>query len=972
MKEEKKQKNPKNQQEEKVETILETGNTRETKERNKKKNNKTRMMLVLLFLAIFAVISYIQLRGSYLEYQELGEQYIPIFYTNLIYKYTIMAVNFVILYIIMYMTNRGIKKGLTPFFEKENKKMPKLPNKSLSLVISAIVSIIVSAVLMQKIMLAINSTAFGIQDPIFNLDISYYMFIKPIIEAILIYFIALVVGLSLYMALYYVIVFNMYFDGIDGKMFKQSLFMKKLTRNIILLTIGIALITILNTQNIMQGKILTVNEDIDIVGAGITEATIKLWGYVIFAFIIVIFAYRAIKAFKQEKTSKVLKNLAVIPGYLVVMFIVMVGFDLIFVNSNEIDKEKEYIQQNIDNTKSAYNINIEENNIENSGTITEEEVDENRNIINNIPIMSQDAVLTTLEDNQTETGYFSYRNANLANYQINGQTQTVYVAPREIKSADRTYNNKTYEYTHGMGAIIASATQSTETGNVQYVQKEISGSDEKINIEQPRIYFGLETNDIIATNAKNKQEYDYTDQNGTEHTSTYDGKAGLQLNFLDRIILGITKGDLKLAFSNEVTDNSKILINRQVITRAKKALPYLIYDENPYTVITDDGRIVWVIDAYTVSSSYPYSQYTTIEHDGMHENINYIRNSVKVLVDSYDGTISYYITDRTDPIAMAYRNIYPTLFVDLEEEIPQDIQEHLVYPQFLYDVQAEVLKVYHNVKPDVLYRADDLWDIAKYNTVRNSRSTGTYMESYYTMVNDNGNEELGLVQIYTPAEKQNIISYLIGTVDGSTNKLTLQKFSADSNIVGPMQLDKQIEEDAAISAELEALNTTGTRLTKEMIIVPINNTLLYVEPIYQTLLNESEVPLLKKVIVASGNKVAIGDTLTGALQNLLSQYAVDIEVENTEDIDGLIDAIIKANDNLTESNNSNDWELMGSDLNRLQELIDSLKELKEEEDKKQEELEQQVDNYLQNTNTNSNTSENVSVENEQIQNNVTQ
>ena len=939
--------NPKNKTEEKVETILDTGNTRETKERNKKKNNRTRMMLVLLFIAIFAVISYIQLRGSYLEYQEIGEQYIQIFYTNLIYKYAIMAVNFVILYFIIYMTNRGIKKGLTPFFEKENKKIQKLPNKSLSLVISAIVSIIVSAVFMQKIMLAINNTSFGTQDPIFNLDISYYMFIKPILEAAILYFIFTVVGLTLYMALYYVIVFNMYFDGIDGKMLKQSLFMKKLTRNIMLLAIGIALITVLNTQNIMQGKILTVDEDIEIIGAGITEATIKLWGYVIFAFIIVIFAYRAIKAFKEEKTSKVLKNLAVIPGYLVTLFIVMVGFDLIFVNSNEIDKEKEYIQQNIDNTKSAYNINIEERNIENSGTITEEEVDENQNIINNIPIMTQDAVLTTLEDNQTETGYFSYRNANLANYEINGQTQTVYIAPREIKNDDRTYNNKTYEYTHGMGAIIASATQSTETGNVQYVQKEISGSDEKINIEQPRIYFGLETNDIIATNARNKQEYDYTDQNGTEYTSTYDGKAGLQLNFLDRIILGITKGDLKLAFSNEVTDDSKILINRQIITRAKKALPYLIYDENPYTVITDDGRIVWVIDAYTVSSSYPYSQYTTIEHDGIHENINYIRNSVKVLVDSYDGTISYYITDRTDPIAMAYRNIYPTLFMDLDEEIPKDIQQHLVYPQFLYDVQAEILKVYHNVKPDVLYRADDLWDIAKYNTVRNSRSTGTYMESYDTMVDDNGNEELGLVQIYTPDEKQNIISYLVGTTDGSTNKLTLQKFSADSNIVGPMQLDNQIEEDAAISAELEALNTTGTRLTKEMIIVPINNTLLYVEPIYQTMLNESEIPLLKKVIVASGNKVAIGENLVKALQNLLSQYAVDIEVENTDDINGLIDSIIKANDNLTQSNDSNDWEMMGSDLKRLQELIDSLKELKEEEDKKKEEI---INDETQNNN----------------------
>lgn len=938
-----------NQESKKVETILETGNTRETKERNRKNKNRTRMMLVLLFIAIFVLVSYIQLRGSYLEYQEIGEQYVQIFYTNLIYKYTIMVVNFVILYFIIYMTNRGIKKGLKPFFEKENKKIPKLPNKSLALVISAIVSIIVSAVFMQKIMLAINNTSFGIQDPIFNLDISYYMFIKPVLESAILYFIFIVVGLSLYMALYYVIVFNMYFDGIDGKMLKQSLFMKKLIRNVMLLAIGISLMTVLNTQNIMQGKILSIDNDIDIVGAGITEATIKLWGYVIFAFVIIIFAYRAIKAFKQEKTSKVLKNLAVIPGYLVVLFIIMVGFDLIFVNSNELDKEKNYIQENINSTKSAYNINIEEKNLENSGTITEQEVDENQNIINNIPIMTQDAVLKTLEDNQTETGYFSYRNANLANYKINGTTQTVYVAPREIKSADRTYNNKTYEYTHGMGAIIASASQSTETGNVQYVQKEISGSDEKINIEQPRIYFGLETNDIIATNAKNKQEYDYTDQNGTEYTSTYNGKAGLQLNFIDRVILGITKGDLKLAFSNEVTDDSKILINRQIITRAKKSLPYLIYDENPYTVITDDGKLVWVIDAYTVSSSYPYSQYTTIEHDGIHENINYIRNSVKVLIDAYDGTVSYYITDRTDPIAMAYRNIYPTLFVDLEEEIPEDIQEHLVYPQFLYNVQSEVLKVYHNVKPDVLYRADDLWDKAKYNSVRNSKSTGTYMNSYYTMVKDGENEKLGLVQIYTPDEKQNIIAYLIGNIDGTTNKLTLYKFSADSNIVGPMQLDKQIEEDAAISAELEALNTTGTKLTKEMIIVPINNTLLYVEPIYQTMLNESEIPLLKKIIVASGNKVAIGDTLTRALQNLLSQYAVDIEVENTDDIDGVIDAIIKANNNLTDSNNNNDWEMMGSDIKKLQDLIDSLEKLKEEEEKRKEETEKANVNIVNET-----------------------
>ena len=901
---------------------------------NKKKKNRTRMILVLLFLLLFAGISYIELRGSYLEYLELGQNYTNIFYTNLTYRYGIMAVNFIILYFILYFTNRGIKKGLKPFFEKEKKEIPKLPNKSLALVISALVSFVTSSALMQKIMLISNGTSFGIQDPIFGLDIAYYMFQKPVIETLALYFVILFVGLSIYIALYYVIAFNRYFDGVDGKMLKESLFMKKLTRNALLIIIGIAILTVINTQNTMFGKILTVKNDLEIVGAGMTETTIKLWGYVIFAFVIIIFAYRALKYFKKGNTGKVLKNLAVIPGYLVVLFIVMVVFDLAFVSTNELDKEKEYIAENIKNTKNAYNINIEEKNIENSGTITSEEVEENANVINNIPVISKDAVSKTLENSQTVTGHYVYPNISIAKYNINGKNQLVYVAPREITNSGRTYNNKTYEYTHGIGEIFTSATESSQNGNIQYIQKDIVGKDEKINISEPRIYFGLETKETIATNTKNKNEYDYTDENGTDQVYSYNGQAGLQLGFLDRLILGIKKGDINLAFSGEITNESKILINRDVITRAKKALPYLIYDEEPYTAVTDEGKIVWVLDAYTVSSSYPYSQYTSIEHDGTKEKINYIRNSVKVIIDSYDGTMSYYITDRNDPIAMAYRNIYPSLFKELDEKIPEDISSHFVYPEFLYNVQAKILKVYHNVKPDVLYRADDVWDIAKFNSTKSTKSTGTYMEPYYTMVKTSDGEQLGLVQIYTPDEKQNIISYLVGNNSNGNNELKLYKFSADSNIVGPMQLDKQLEEDEAISSELKSLNVTGTKLTKQMIAVPINNTILYVEPIYQTMLNESEVPVLKKVVVASGNKVAIGDNLTKALENLLSKYAVDIEVENTDDVEGLIEAIIKANKNLTQSNENNDWEMMGKDIKKVQELIDSLEKVKEKEDKK--------------------------------------
>lgn len=899
---------------------------------NKKKKSKVRMILVILFILIFAITSYIQIRGSYLEYLELGENYLEVFYTNLVYRYAIMAINFVLLFFIIYMTNRGIKKGLKPFFEKEKKEIPKFPNKSISLVISIIVSVIMSGVMMQKIMLVMANTSFGITDPIFGLDIGYYVFLKPLIELIVYYLLGIVIGLTIYMSVYYILVFNRYFDGVDSQMVKESLFMKKLTRNALLIIIGVAVITILSTQNLMFGKIMTIDDNIEITGAGMTESTIKLWGYIIFAFVIVIFAYRALKYFKKGNTARVLKNLAVIPIYLVILFVIMIAFDLIYVNSNELDREKTYISQNIENTQNAYGLNVEETSVEYSGTVTEEELDENENIINNIPIISEEAVLTTLENTQTSTGYYTYRSANLAKYKIGNENKLVYLSLRDINSSGRTYNDKTYEYTHGYGEIIASATESSETGNIEYIQKNVSGNDEVIDITEPGIYFTSDEDaTTIVTNTKSTEEYDYTDENGNDVTSTYDGEAGLQLGFLDRLVLGIYKGDINLAFSSEVTSDSKILINRNVIERAKKALPYLMYDEEPYTVISDDGEIYWVLDAYTISSSYPYSQYTEIEHEGVTRDINYIRNSIKVIINAYDGTMQFYITDRTDPIAMAYRNIYPTLFADLDEEIPEDIAEHFVYPEFLYNVQAELLKIYHNVKPDVLYRSDDLWDFVKYNSLNSTKSTGTYMEPYYIMVQTDDGEELGLMQVYTPNDRQNIISYLVGTTDGGTNKLTLYTFSADSNIVSPIQLDNQIEEDEAISSELEALETTGTRITKQMIIVPIGNTLLYVEPIYQTMINESDIPLLKKVIVASGSKVAIGDTLEEALENLLSNSAVNIEVENTEDIDSLIDSIIKANQNLKESTNSSDWTMIGSDIEKLQALIDSLETMYEEE-----------------------------------------
>ena len=923
-----------------------------------KKKSKVRMIIVLLFIAIFAIGSYINLRGTYLQYKELGENYIQAFETNLKCKYIIFGINFIVLYIIMYFTNRGIKKGLKPFFEKENKEMPKLLNKSISLVASVVISTLVSNTLMKQFLLCASNASFGINDPVFGFDIAFYMFQKPFIQTLLLYFIGIIIELTIYMAIYYVIVFNRYFDGVDGKMVRDSLLIKKILRNATIVVIAIALMNALNVTNISLNKMLTIKNDadsaenIEIIGASYTDVMIQRWGYLIFSFVIVFASIRAIKAFKKNNSAKVLKNLAIIPGYLVAMFLVIIVFNLIFVNSNVLDKEKDYIANNIKYTKAAYNIDIEETNLENSGTITQSEVVENADVINNTRLINQDVVLKTLDDSQTGTGYYTYRNANIAKYKISGKDKLLYIAPREVTNSGRTYNSKTYEYTHGKGQIAIDATAVSVTGNLNYIQKDISGKDEQLGTKTQDIYFGLETNNAIATNVKNKQEYDYTDEYGLEHTSTYSGDAGLQLGFIDRLILGIRTGDLNLAFSTEINKDSKILINRNIIKRAKSAMPYLIYDENPYTVVTEDGKTVWVLDAYTVSNNYPYSQYSSIEHDGIKEKINYIRNSVKVIIDSYDGTMKFYVTDKTDPIAMAYRNIYPTIFEDINSEISTDISEHFIYPEYLYNVQTELLKIYHNVKPDVLYRTDDVWSLAKYNATNVTKSTGTELKPYYTMVNKNEKNEIGLIQIYTPESKQNLISYLVGTTDGSSNKLKLYKFSQDSNIFGPMQLDNQIEQDETIYSEIQSLNTSGTKVTKDMVVVPVNNTLLYVESIYQTMLNvESKIPVLKKVVVASGNKVAIGDSLSEALNNLLSKEASNIEVENTDDVDGLIDAIVKANKNLSESTNNKDWELMGFDIKKLQSLIHSLEIEKAKEDKKKAETKNdvnEVNNVIEN------------------------
>ena len=902
----------------------------------KKKILTLRRILVTAFLIICAIVAYINFRGSYLEYKELGENYLKTFLTKEKYQYSVLIINFILVYIIMYFTGRTIKKGLKVFFEQENKKMPRLPNKSIAIVVSIIESLIVQQKFTPNIILCISNTSFREVDPIFNLDVSFFMFIEPLLKMAILYFMAIFIGIIIYTFAYYVIVFNKYFDGIDRETLKQSTAMKMLYRNIELIAIGLCAYILVCSMDIVFDNFLTTDNGIKLAGAGLVDSTIKYWGYNILAIVILISIFRAVNSFKNGNQSKVLKDLIVVPVYLVGLFIVMVGFDIIFVNPNEFDKERKYIESNITTTKKAYGIDCDLESIDYTGTITESEVEKNENIINNTTIVDKQTVLDNLNETQAGSGYYTYKTAKIASYEVNGSKKLMYVSPREIVNNRRTYNSKTYEYTHGYGLIFTSSTESGLEGQIKYIQNDITGkNNDVVKISEPRIYYGLETNTTVVTNAKGKKEFDYSDEQKDYETS-YSGDAGLKMNFLDRLILGIKEKNINIAFSGSVTSESKILINRNIIKRAKLALPDVMYDNNPYTVVDENGDIYWVIDAYTISSSYPYSTYTEIEYNGQKRSINYIRNSIKVIINSYTGDIKYYITDRTDPIAMAYRKVYPELFQDLDAEIPKTIQEQFIYPEFLYNVQSTMLEEYHNTKADVLYRSDNTWEKVTYknNAQSTSSKNKNILKPYYTMVsNSNGEETIGLIQIYTPKNKQNISSYLIGTVENGQNKLVLKTLHSDTSILGPTQLDTQIAQDDTIQNQIESLSVTGAKVTRNMIIVPIENTLLYIEPIYQTLVNESNIPALKKVIVASGNKAAIGNNLQEAVQSLISKSATKIELNSTDDMTGLIDSIIKANDNLSDSLESNNWELMGTDIQKLQSLIQTLKKRTNEEKK---------------------------------------
>ena len=705
---------------------------------------------------------------------------------------------------------------------------------------------------------------------------------------------------------------------------------KQLINVIIAGTVVVIMYNFLSHQDILIGDMLQ-KESVKgayLTGAGFLDVNIKLWIYRIISIVIIIAVYNFIRGIKKEESKKILFSIILIPATLIIVFIVNIAIDSIFLRGNDIDREKEYILQNIRATEEAYNINVENKEIAKGTDITSEKIKKDSELIEKLPMVTPDVVKETLEnntDNKEKKSLYKYGNPNLVK---NGNAYD-YLTTREIDDKDKTLTNKIYKYTHGNFGILTSSSKVNKNGYLLNVSEKFEGQElNGTKIKEPRLYYGENTNSNAIVNAKDIKEYDYPTSTLTNKENNYNGKGGIKLSLLERIALAITKGSTELIFNNNIVENTKVLLNRQIIERAKKILPNIRYDKDPYLVAKDDGGLAWVIDGYTVTSRYPYSQKVSIEADkGGKERINFIRNSVKVVIDAYNGTVDFYVTDTTDPFISTIMKTYPTLFKNYNE-LSENIKKQMKYPQYLFDIQAKVLTTYHNSDVDNIYRTDDRWEVAEVSGSGTRSST-----SMYTLLKKGDELKPAIITTYTPEKRKNIVSYLVGQTENGANKLTMYRYNEKSELSLSF-IDTQIEKDEKVQKEMRELTTLGTELKTVRILLPYEDTTLYIKSIYQVFLNEDSVPVLKKVIVANKGKVGIGNTLKEAMQRMLTENAIDIDVRDLANEDELKDAIIKQNKTLKDVMKQGDFEYTGKDIQRLIKLVDQLEEVSKEKKKK--------------------------------------
>ena len=539
-----------------------------------------------------------------------------------------------------------------------------------------------------------------------------------------------------------------------------------------------------------------------------------------------------------------------------------------YVKPNEISLERPYIERHIAATRSAYGI---EGHAKESEFPAKQDAKidfaRNRVALDNVRLWDRRAFIDTVSQIQPLRPYV-YPGIDVDRYQIDGVMRQVLIAPRELEieqlgDAGRQWINKRFTYTHGYGLVMAEANRITTSGLpvlfIKNAPPEVGTTSLKVT--QPEIYYAEHSHEPVFVNTA-QQEFDYPSGNENRHTH-YKGKGGFPMTSLFmRLMAAATYGEWNILLTNYLTNDSRMMIHRNVDERLQTLAGFVTWDGDPYMVVSKEGRLVYIVDGYMTSSSHPYSEETTARGAG---TFNYVRNSVKATVDAYDGKTHLYITDETDPLIGAYRHLFPTLFEPVSA-MPDDLKAHLRYPEWIFQIQAEIYRTYHMRDSDNFYNKADTWDVAKY--LRAQSAAAEQLPPTYIIAKLPGEAEAEylLVQSFTPRGKDNLIGYMAARCDGvHRGELTFLQLSKQDVVLGPMQIEARIDQDQVISKDLTLWNQQGSQVVRgQMMVIPVDDTFLFVKPFYLQASN-ARMPQLKKIVIAAGNRLIYEDTYDQAL-----------------------------------------------------------------------------------------------------------
>jgi len=550
------------------------------------------------------------------------------------------------------------------------------------------------------------------------------------------------------------------------------------------------------------------------------------------------------------------------------------------VKPNELVRERPYIAHNIEMTRRAFALEgVTQRSFPADIGIEALDAGRNQDTLRNIRLWDWRALQDTLRQIQEIRTYYDFPDIDIDRYTIDGSTRQMMLAARELSidklpESSRNWINEKLIYTHGYGVTMNPVNGFTPEGMPAMILKDmpVQSSIPSLKVTRPEIYFGEMTNTDVYVKTRQK-EFNYP-QGDSNNVNTYEGTGGIVIGgFFRRLLIALDRGDLaKMPFSDDVTSDSRLLMRRNIRERVATLTPFVNYDDDPYIIVGADGRLTWMLDGYTTSDSYPYARHVRLGR----ESINYLRNSVKAVIDAYDGSTTFYVFDADDPIINGYRRMFPSLFKDASA-MPADLRAHVRYPELLLQLQASVYGLYHMTDPEVFYNREDLWTIASEVGLNARREQASQvMEPSFLLMKLPGENALEFVEMlpFTPSNRNNMIGWIAGRSDGDKYGTTIvYDFPKTRLVDGPLQIEARIDQHPQLSSQMSLWNQQGSRVRRGgLMVIPIGRALLYAEPIYLQA-ERSPMPELRVVVLALQDKLVFGPTFESALAALFGEAA---------------------------------------------------------------------------------------------------